>query len=42
MAQVANERGSFSEIQNLKINIFKMFWDTMGCQKRHKDLSEEA
>jgi hypothetical protein len=31
---------SFSEIQKLKIHIFKMFWDTIRCTEKHKDLSE--
>jgi NDP-sugar pyrophosphorylase family protein len=28
--------------QKLKMHTFKMFWDTMGCPKRHKDLSERV
>jgi hypothetical protein len=24
------------------INIFKTFWDTIGCTEKHKDLSEGA
>jgi hypothetical protein len=31
---------SFIEIQ--KMHIFKMFWDTMGCIEKHRDLSEGA
>jgi hypothetical protein len=31
---------SFSELQKLKIHIFKKCWDIMGCTKRLKDLSE--
>jgi hypothetical protein len=31
---------SFSEIQNLKMHIFKMFWDTIGYTEKHEDLSE--
>jgi hypothetical protein len=31
---------SFSEIQKLKVQIFKMFWDTVRCVEKHKDLSE--
>jgi hypothetical protein len=31
---------SFSEIQKLKMHMFKMFWDTIGCTEKHKDLSE--
>jgi hypothetical protein len=31
---------SFSEIQKLKMHIFKMFWDTIRCKEKHKDLSE--
>jgi hypothetical protein len=30
---------SFSEIQKLKMHIFKMFWDTNGYTEKHKDLS---
>jgi hypothetical protein len=33
---------SFSEIQKLKMHIFKMFWDTIRCTEDHKDLSERA
>jgi hypothetical protein len=33
---------SFSEIKKLKMHIFKMFWDTIRCTEKHKDLSEEA
>jgi hypothetical protein len=33
---------SFSEIQKLKMHIFKMFWDTIGCTEKHKDPSEAA
>jgi hypothetical protein len=33
---------SFSEIQKLKIHIFKMFWDTIRCTEKHMDISEEA
>jgi hypothetical protein len=33
---------SYSEIQKLKIHIFKMFWDTIRCTKKHMDLSEDA
>jgi hypothetical protein len=33
---------SFSEIQKLKMHIFKMFWDTIGCTEKHKDSSEAA
>jgi hypothetical protein len=33
---------SFSEIHKLKMHIFKIFWETTGCTKRHKDLSEGA
>jgi hypothetical protein len=33
---------SFSEIQKLKMHIFKMFWDTIRCTEKHKDLSEGA
>jgi hypothetical protein len=31
---------SFSEIQKLKMHIFKMLWDTIGYTEKHKDLSE--
>jgi hypothetical protein len=31
---------SFSEIQKLKMHIFKMFWDTMWCTEKNKNLSE--
>jgi hypothetical protein len=31
-----------NEKQKLKSHIFKKFWATMGCTKRHKDLSEGA
>jgi hypothetical protein len=33
---------SFSEIQKLKMHIFKMFWDTIGCTEKDRDLSEGA
>jgi hypothetical protein len=33
---------SFSEIQKLKMHIFKMFCDTMWCTEKHKDFSVEA
>jgi hypothetical protein len=33
---------SFSEIQKLKMHIFKMFWDTIRCIENFKDLSEGA
>jgi hypothetical protein len=32
----------FNEILNLKMHIFKMFWDTIRCTEKHKDLSEGA
>jgi hypothetical protein len=31
---------SLSEIQKLKMHRFKMFWDTIGCTEKHKELSE--
>jgi hypothetical protein len=33
---------SFCEIQKLKMHIFKMFWDTIGCTEKHMDFSEGA
>jgi hypothetical protein len=33
---------SFSEIHKLKMHTLKMFWDTMGCTEKHRDLSEGA
>jgi hypothetical protein len=33
---------SFSEIQKLKMHILEMFWDTIGCTEKHRDLSEGA
>jgi hypothetical protein len=32
----------FCEIQKLKMHTFKMFWDTIGCTEKHRDLSEGA
>jgi hypothetical protein len=31
---------SLNKKEKLKLHIFKMFCDTMGCTERHKDLSE--
>jgi hypothetical protein len=31
---------NFREIQKLKMHIFKMFWDTIGCTEKYRDLSE--
>jgi hypothetical protein len=31
---------SFSEIQKLKMHILEMFWDTMWCTEKHKNLFE--
>jgi hypothetical protein len=33
---------SFSEIQKLKMHIFKLFRDTIGYTENHKDLFEGA
>jgi hypothetical protein len=33
---------SFSEIQKLKMHIFKTFWDTIGCTEKHMNLTEGA
>jgi hypothetical protein len=35
-----SQNGNF--FQKLKMHIFQMFWDTIRCTEKHKDLSEEA
>jgi hypothetical protein len=40
-AKIENN-SSFSEIQKLKMHIFQMYWDTIRCTEKRKDLSEGA